>query len=106
MDYEIVQNGFAKYIDYQMRDYLMIYNSTDKTIDVHIAIDFEFVAKSPIINYDFIGFVINKDLDHALILVKNNNTHEEKEKENEGNISNSNYKILVLKDKTNELIWK
>ena len=106
LDYEIVQNGFAKYIDYQMRDYLMLYNSKDKTIDVHRAIDFEFVAKSPVINYDFIGFVINKDLDHALILVKNNNTHEEKEKENEGNISNSNYKILVLKDKTNELIWK
>ena len=82
----------------------MLYNSKDKTIDIHRAIDFEFVAKSPVINYDFIGFVLNKDLNHALILVKNNKTHEEKE--NEGNISNSNYKILVLKDKTNELIWK
>ena len=103
VEYEIEQNGVAKYIDYQMRDYLMIFNSKDKTIDIHRAIDFEFVTKSPIINYSFIGFVYNQGLDHALILVKNDITIE---KENENKIPESKYKILVLKDKTNELIWK
>ena len=102
IEYEIVQNGVAKYIDYQMRDYLMIYNSKDKTIDIHRAFDFQFVAKSPIINYDFIGFVVNKEYDHALILVNNNND----ETENENKSSGSKYKILVLKDKTDELFWK
>ena len=100
IDYEIVPNGIEKYIDYEMRDYLLIYNSKDKTIDIHRAIDFQFVSKSPVINYEFIGFVLYKDLDHALILVKNN------KKENEVNTQESKYKILVLKDKTNELIWK
>ena len=106
IEYDIVPNGVAKYIDYQMRDYLMIYNTKDKTIDVHRAIDFEFVTKSPIINYDFIGFVLNKELDHALILVKNNNMNEKNEQEKENTTSESKYKILVLKDKTNDLIWK
>ena len=33
IEYDININGIAQYIDYQMRDYLMIYNSKDKTID-------------------------------------------------------------------------
>ena len=89
-----------------MRDYLIIYNKKDKTIDIHRAIDFQLVTKSPIINYKFIGFVINKEFDHALILVNNNNQNDEKQKENENNAQASKYKILVLKDKNDELFWK
>ena len=103
IEYEINQNGVGKYIDYQMRDYLMIYNPKDKTVDIHRAFDFQFVAKSPIINYDFIGFFINKEYDHALILVNNNKNDE---KENENKSLGSKYKILVLKDKTDDLFWK
>ena len=102
IDYDIDINGVVKYVDYQMRDYLMIYNSKEKTIDVHRAIDFELVTKSPVINYDFIGFVVNQANNHGLVLVKNNNI----DKENEGKNLGTKYKILVLKDKTDELIWK
>ena len=106
IEYDIEPNGITKYIDYQMRDYLIIYNKKDKTIDIHRAIDFQLVTKSPIINYKFIGFVINKEFDHALILVNNNNQNDEKQKENENNAQASKYKILVLKDKNDELFWK
>ena len=93
-------NGIAQYIDYQMRDYLMIYNSKDKTIDIHRAIDFTFVTKSPVINYDFIGFAMNQPYNHALVLVK------ESEKENKNKNFGIKYKIIVLKDKNEDLIWK
>ena len=82
-----------------MRDYLIIYNSKDKTIDIHRAIDFTLVTKSPVINYGFIGFAMNQPYNHALVLVK------EPEKENK-NKNLGKYKILVLKDKNEDLIWK
>ena len=100
IEYDININGIAQYIDYQMRDYLMIYNSKDKTIDIHRAIDFTFVTKSPIINYDFIGFAMNQPYNHALVLVK------ESEKENKNKNFGIKYKIIVLKDKNEDLIWK
>ena len=97
LNYKIVNNGITKYIDYQYKDYLMIYNSNDRTIDIHRGIDFEFVTKSPVINYNFIDFVLCQALDHALILVEN---------ANENKKSEAKYKILVLKDKENDLKWK
>jgi len=105
LEYEIVNNAIAKYIDYQLKDYLLIYNSKDKTIDVHRGIDFDLITKSPVINYKFIDFVLCKALDHAMILVENENFNE-KETEIDGKKIDSKYKILVLKDKENELKWK
>ena len=105
LEYEIVKNGIVKYIDYQLKDYLLIYNSNDKTIDIYRGIDFEFVSKSPVINYNFIDLTLSKSLDQLLILVENNNMNV-KGSEIEGKKSNSKYKILVLKDKENQLMWK
>ena len=76
----------------------MIYNSKDKTIDVYRGIDFEFITKSPVIDYTFIDFTLSKNLDQLLILVENN--------ENDGKKLNQKYKVLVLKDKENQLNWK
>ena len=105
LEYDIVKNGIAKYIDYQMKDYLLIYNSNDKTIDIYRGIDFEFVTKSPEIIYTFIDFVLSKGLDQILILVENKDTNEQ-ENENEVKKSNAKFKLLVLKDKENQLLWK
>ena len=66
LEYEIINNVITKYIDYQLKDYLMIYNSNDRTIDIHRGIDFENVTKSPLINYTFIDFFLFKGLDHFL----------------------------------------
>ena len=106
LNFEIIKNGICKYIDYQFKDYLMIYNSIDKTIDIYRGIDFEFVGKSPIINYTFIDFVLSKSLDQALILVENNNITNDQNNDVENKKSNSKYKVLVLKDKENQLMWK
>jgi hypothetical protein len=97
LEFEIVHNGIIKYIDYQLKDYLLIYNSNDKTIDVYRGIDFELVTKSPAINYNFVDFFFSKGLDQMLILVENNDQNEQ---------FNAKYKIFVLKDKENQLIWK
>ena len=97
LEYEIVNNGIVKYIDYQLKDYLLIFNSKEKTIDVHRGIDFEFVTKSPVINYKFVDFTLSKGLDQIIILVENNEKNEQ---------SNGKYKILVLKDKDNLLNWR
>ena len=103
LEYEIVNNGIVKYIDYQLKDYLLIYNSNNKTIDIYRGIDFEFVTKSPVINYNFIDFVLSKSLDQLIILVENNNMNGQ---DNEGKKTKAKYKILVLKDKENQLMWK
>ena len=100
IEYDLHINGVSQYVDHQMRDYLVLYNSKDKTIDIHRAIDFTLVTKSPVINYDFIGFDINKAYNHALVLVKES----EKESKNKG--LGAKYKILALKDKNEDLVWK
>ena len=46
LEYEILNNAIAKYIDYQLKDYLLIYNSKDKTIDVHRGFDFDLITKT------------------------------------------------------------
>ena len=92
LEFEIVKNGIVKYIDYQMKDYLLIYNSNDKTIDIYRGIDFEFVTKSPEINYNFIDFVLSKGLDQILILVENKNINEQ---EDENEIKKSNDKYII-----------
>ena len=100
-----MNNEIAKYIGYQLKDYLLIYNSKDKIIDVHRGIEFDHITKSPVIKYKFIDFVLCKALDHAMILVENENFNE-KETEIDGKKVDSKYQILVLKDKKNELKWK
>ena len=104
LEFNISINGIAKYVDYQMKDYLLIYNNNDKTINIYRGIDFEFVTKSPVINYNFIDFILSKRLDQILILVENNII--EKVNENDVKKSDAKYKILVLKDKENQLTWK
>ena len=46
LEYEILNNAIAKYIDYQLKGYLLIYNSKEKTIDVHRGIDFDLITKT------------------------------------------------------------
>ena len=95
LGYEIVPNGIKKYSDYFSKDYLFIYNKNEKTIDVYDLIDLNvnIIAKSAKINYNFVDFHFSKEIDHALIMVK------DKEKNNE-NIKDKNeernYKLLIL----------
>ena len=88
LGYEIVKNGIKKYTDFLFRDYLFIFNSITNTIDVHRLIDLNLIISSPVINYQFVDFQFNKDLDNALILVKGKQKNDDK---------SPIYKMLVLK---------
>ena len=90
LDYYIVANGIKKYSDFLCRDYLFIYNCINQTIDVYDLPDLNIVTRTLKINYTFIDFHFSKELDHALILVKNQEkTEDDKRKKI--------FKILVLK---------
>ena len=95
--YEIVPNGIKKYTDYFSKDYLFIYNSNDKTIDVYDLIDLNIniIAKSSKINYTFVDFNFSKEMDHALIMVKN--IDDKKNECTKDKNEQRNYKILILK---------
>ena len=95
LGYDIVPNGIKKYSDYFSKDYLFIYNKNEKTIDIYDLVDLNvnIIAKSAKINYSFVDFHFSKEMDHALIMVKD----EEKKNENIKDKSEQrNYKLLTL----------
>ena len=102
LKYTLKENYIKIYKDYQFTDYLLIYNSADKTLDLHTMVDFKRIHQSPELpkdeenknkelNYEFIDFVLSNDNEHCLVLCKNDK-----------NIS----KIYMLKDSKNEATWK
>jgi hypothetical protein len=92
--YEIVPNGIKKYSDYFSEDFLFIYNSNEKVIEIYNIIDLSIITKSKKINYTFVDFHFSKEMDHALIMVK---TNEDKKAENQKDKNDQiNHKILVL----------
>ena len=94
LGYEIAPNGIKKYSDYFSEDFLFIYNSNEKVIDVYNIMDLNIIAKSKKINYTFVDFHFSKEMDHALIMVK---TNEDKKAENQKDKNDQiNHKILVL----------
>ena len=94
LGFEIVPNGIKKYSDYFSEDFLFIYNSNKKIIEVYNIIDLSIITKSKEINYTFIDFHFSKEMDHALIMVK---TNEDKNVDNPKDRNDQiNHKILVL----------
>ena len=96
LGFEIVPNGIKKYSDYFSKDYLFIYNKNEKKIEVYDMVDLNtnIIARSLKINHTFIDFHFNKEMDHALIMVKINekNNDESAKDKNE----QRNHKIFVL----------
>ena len=75
-------------------DYLFIYNQIENTINVYDLIDCDIIAKSQKIEDTFIDFIFNKEMDHALIMVK---IKDDKKVEKIKDKTEKNYKILFLK---------
>ena len=103
LKYSIKENNIKIYKDFQFIDYLIIYNSMDKTIDLYTMVDFKRIHQSPVlpkdednknkeINYDFVDFALSDDNEHCLVLCKND--------------KNNIYKIYMLKDSKVETTWK
>ena len=94
LNFSIKENYINIYTDYQFVDYLIIYNSRNKTFDMYSIIDFVLIVRSPSIpNAEFIDYVLSKEMDHLLILCK-----EEK--------NNNKNKLYILKDSESLILWK
>jgi len=103
LKYSIKENNIKIYKDFQFIDYLLIYNSMDKTLDLHTLVDFKRIHQSPVlpkeednknkeINYDFVDYALSDDNEHCLVLCKND--------------KNNIYKIYMLKDSKIDITWK
>ena len=68
LGYEIVKNGIMKYTDYSYRDFLLIFNPINYTIDIHKLTDLKLIISSPRIEYQFIDFHLSSEFDSLYIL--------------------------------------
>ena len=75
LGYPIVNNGIIKYTDYSYRDFLLIYNPINNSIDIHQLIDLNIIISSPFVDYQFIDFHFSSAFDYVYILTndKGNN---------------------------------
>ena len=92
LNFSIKEENIKIYTDYQFVDYLLIYNSKNRTFDIYNMIDFVLINRSPTIpEGEFIDFTLSKEMDHALILCKT---------------ANNKCKLYVLKDSESQFPWK
>ena len=92
LDFSIKENTINIYTDYQFVDYLIIYNFKKNTFDLYDIIDFNLICRSPTLpNGNFIDYILSKEMDHILILCKNDNYK---------------YRLYILEDCENQIIWK
>ncbi len=104
IDFKISPNGIKKYTDMQFKDYLLIFNPNKNCIDIYNIIDLNSVFSLPTIGHGFVDFILSKDLEHMLILVKFKGKNEEKN--NEQITAKTTYKILVMRNPNCEIEWK
>ena len=91
LNFSIKENTIKIYTDYQFVDYLLIYNTKNKSFDLYTMIDFTLIFRSPPLpDGDFIDCVLDKDMNHILVLCKDKNE----------------YKLYILKDSETRLYWK
>jgi hypothetical protein len=108
LDFTIRENFIKIYTHYNFVDYLFIYNTKNKSFDLYSMIDFNLISSIKTKNKDdnkdkkdnnakydiVVDFILSEEMDHALILFKN-------EKEEKGD-----YKIYILSDSDWEYSWK
>ena len=104
LDFKISSNGIKKYTDMQFKDYLLIFNPNKSCIDVYNIIDLKSVLSLPTIGHGFVDFIMSRDLDHLLVLVKFKGKNEEKI--NEPVSAKTTYKILVIRNPNCDIEWK
>ena len=87
----------------QFNEYLLIFNEISKCIEIYNVVELNSVIWLPMIEHDFVDFVVGKELDHIAILIKFKGKNEEKNKE----IINVDtaYKILVIRNNNIEFDW-
>ena len=104
LDFEINPNGIKKYTDNQFKDYLLIYNPNKNCVDVYNIIDLKSILSLPALGHGFVDFIISKQLDYILFLVKYKGKNEDKI--NEPINIKTTFKILILRNPNCEIEWK
>ena len=91
LNFSVKENTIKIYTDYQFTDYLLIYNTKNKAFDLYTMIDFTLICRSPPLTAgEFVDCVLDKDMNHILILCKSENK----------------YKLNILKDSETPVFWK
>ena len=95
---DVVPNGLIKYSDCFRKDYLFIYNKNSKIIEIYDIISLDIVLKSSKFENTFVDFYFSKQMEYALILVKNDdeNMIENTNVNNKDKNVKKNYKVLLL----------
>ena len=96
-DIDIVPNGLKKYSDCFRKDYLFIYNKNSKNIEIYDIISLNVVLRTSKFEYTFVDFYFSKQMEHALIMVKNDDDKiENTSTNNKDKNLKKNCKILLL----------
>ena len=91
LEFSLQEKFIKMYKDFQFSDYLIIFNSKEKTFDLYNMIDFDLIGRSPsITNSEVVDYILPEELDHILILCK------EADK----------YKLIILRDEECNIKWK
>ena len=91
LDYELNEKSIKIYKDYQFVEYLVLYNYEKKYFEIRSMVEFELIGCSPVLDeFEFIDFIFGLDMEHILVF---------------GRI-NGKYKLYVIYDSDNKIIWK
>ena len=98
--FKLKENSIKKYIDMQFNEYLLIYNEINNCIEIFNIVELKLLISLPKIEHTFVDFLIGKDLDHIIVLVKF------KEKDEEKITKKTAYKIFIIRNNNLEIDWK
>ena len=98
--FKLKENGIKKYIDMQFNEYLLIYNEINQCIEIYNIVELKSLISLPKIEHTFVDFLVGKDFDHIIVLVKF------KEKDEEKITKKTAYKIFIIRNNNLEIDWK
>ena len=104
LEFKISENGIKKYKDMQFNEYLLIYNESKFCIEIYDVLELKSVISLPLIEHNFVDFVVGKEMDHISVLVKFRSKNDEKN--NDAINVKTSYKILVIRNNNLEFDWK
>jgi WD40 repeat protein len=91
LNYELNEKSIKIYKDYQFVEYLVLYNYEKKYFEIRSMVEFELIGCSPVLDkFEFIDFIFGLDMEHILVFGRND----------------GKYKLYVIYDSDNKIIWK
>ena len=92
LEFSLKEKNIKIYTDYQFVDYLLIFNSYNKSFEIYSMIDFDLICSSNALpEGEFVDYVLSKEKDHILVLSK---------------LDDNKYKLYILRDSESSIPWK